>query len=76
MMSLVNIPLFIMYSNEKVVPGPFGGLTLGNLGQATVNCLNIKLVSKGVHLGCLDGTISNITSFGVFAGGSEAALNS
>jgi hypothetical protein len=45
------------------------------MGQATVNCVNVKLASKGVQIGCLDGAISDITSFGVFADDSEAADN-
>ena len=74
-MTLVNIPLYYIYSQNQVVAGKFFGLTLGNMGQATVNCVNVKLASKGVQIGCLDGAITDITSFGVFADDSEAADN-
>ena len=46
--------------------------TLGNMGQAQTRCTSLKLVGDTAAIGCQTGTITGITSFGVYAKESEA----
>lgn len=75
-MSIVNIPLYVIFGFNKTAAASYGGLTLGNMGQGTANCATVKLGSKGVHLSCMDGTITDFTQYGVYTDTSEAGLQS
>ena len=72
-MTLLQTPLYFALSGNIKNTDEWGSLTIGSLGQAEVDCVNIKLNSKGVTLDCREGgQISAITQYGVFADDSEA----
>jgi hypothetical protein len=66
-MTLINIPLYIMYSRNQVVTDRYGGLTLGNLGESESICKSAKLSKRTLDLLCNDGVITAFTHYGLYA---------
>jgi len=62
-LSVINIPLFkaIADNHSSTAGDQYGGLTIGSLGAANVECFIVKLESKGISLNCDVGLIYNIT---------------
>jgi hypothetical protein len=62
-LTLINIPLFkvIADNHPSTVDDQYGGLTIGSLGAANIECFIVKLESKGISLNCEVGRIYNIT---------------
>lgn len=54
-MTLASIPLYNELKNNQITTDEWGGLTIGSLGQAEVDCVTVKLNSKGVTLDCREG---------------------
>lgn len=75
-LTLAYMPLIMDFSTWTHFAGK-GNLmyTVGNMGGSMPKCMSFKLMTDKVSLHCKDGIIGNITSFGVYAQGSEADLN-
>ena len=76
-LSICFLPLIFIYSKwdtqkENFTTSWIDKTTLSNLGESTSRCVSDKLVNENVLLGCEAGIISEITSLGVYAFGSEA----
>ena len=54
-MTLASIPLYGEFATNQITTDEWGGLMIGSLGQAEVNCVTVKLNSKGVTLDCREG---------------------
>jgi hypothetical protein len=53
----MNAPLFYIIDKNRVFTDESGGYNLGALGQAEVECLRVKIDSKGLYLNCEGGFI-------------------
>ena len=49
--------------------------TVGNLGQSSTRCIDVKMESESISLSCYTGLIAEITSVGAYKKDSEADLS-
>ena len=75
-MVFLNIPLYVIFHREQVLDSKYGGLTIGNMGQAEANCDKARISSSEFYLECVTGTISAFPYFGLQKYGSDAEQKS
>ena len=64
--AFVHIPLYMLIREKQVASGPFGNITIGSLGQASSECVDVKADIGEILLECSDGKISEFTAYGLF----------